>query len=88
MKIHNILTLEVMSDDIRSQLLSVMDIGTKPYETLRKERFVEKSLRFSSTIHPTNIETFRSICKPEEKTKGEPSGEKNEPGSRDENNKR
>ena len=40
--LHNLLTQEVVSDDIRSHLLSVVDIGTKAYETLRKERFVEK----------------------------------------------
>ena len=34
--LHNILTQEVMSDDIRSQLLSVMEIGNKAYEILRK----------------------------------------------------
>ena len=43
MKLHNILTQEVMSGDIRSQLLSVMEIDTKGYESLRKESFVEKS---------------------------------------------
>jgi hypothetical protein len=31
---------DVMSDDIRNQLLSVIEIGTKAYVTLRKERFV------------------------------------------------
>ena len=63
-KLHNILTQEVMSDDIRSQLLLVMEIRTKAYETLRKERFVEKSVRLSSTIHRTNLKTFLSIHKP------------------------
>ena len=33
-KLHNIPTLDVVSDDI--------EIGTKAYETLRKEHFVEK----------------------------------------------
>ncbi|KAJ8039008.1 hypothetical protein HOLleu_16589 [Holothuria leucospilota] len=75
-KLHNILTQEVMSDDIRSQLLSVMEIGTKAYETLRKERFVEKSVRFSSTIHRTNLKTFLSIRKPEKENIGKSSGKK------------
>ena len=76
MKLHNILTQEVMPDDIRSQLLSVMEIGTKAYETLRKERFVEKSVRFSSTIHRTNLKTFLSIHKHEKENKGKSSGKK------------
>ena len=67
--LHNILTQEVVSDDIRSHLLSVVDIGTKAYETLRKERFVEKSVRFSSTIHHTNLKTFLNIHKTEKENK-------------------
>ena len=38
-KLHNILTQEVVPDDIRSQLLSVIEIGTKAYETLEKRAF-------------------------------------------------
>ena len=49
-----------MSDNIRSQLLSVMEIWTKAYETLRKERFV---VWFSSTIHHTNLKTFLNMKK-------------------------
>ena len=36
---------------------------------LRKERFVEKSVTFSSTIHRTNLKTFLSIHKHEKETK-------------------
>ena len=67
-----------MPDDIRNQLLSVMEIETKAYETLRKERFVEKSVRFSSTIHWTNLKTFLSIHKHEKENKGKSSGTKKE----------
>ena len=77
-KLHNILTQEVMPDDIRIQLLLVMKIGTKAYETLRKERFVKKSVRFSSTIHRTNLKTFLSIHKHEKENKGKSSGKKKE----------
>ena len=67
-----------MSDEIRSQLLSVMEIGTKAYEALRKERFVEKSVRFSSTIHRTNLKTFLSKYKHEKENKGKSSGTQKE----------
>ena len=77
MKLHNILTQEAMLDDIRSQLLSVMEIGIKAYETLRKECFVEKSVRFSSTIR-TNLKTFLIIRKHEKENKGKSSGTKKE----------
>ena len=76
-KLHNILTQEVVPDDIRSQLLSVTEIGTKAYETLRKECFVEKSVRFSSTIQ-TNLKTFLSIRNHEKENKGKSSGTKKE----------
>ena len=44
------------------------------YETLRKECFVEKSVRFSSLIHWTNLKTFLSIHKHEKENKGKSSG--------------
>ena len=77
-KPHNILTQEVMSDDIKRQLLSVMEIGTKTYDTLRNWDFVEKSVRFSSTILLTSLKTLLSIRKPAEENKGNHSGEKTE----------
>ena len=77
MKLHNILTQKVMPDDIQIQLLLVMEIGTKAYETLRKEHFVKKSVRFSSTIHRTNL-IFLGIHKHEKENKGKSSGKKKE----------
>ena len=77
-KLHNILTQEVMSDDIRSQLLSVKEIGKNTYETLRRERFLEKSVRFSSTIHQTNLKSFLTIHKPEKENTVTSSGKKKE----------
>ena len=50
MKLHNILTQEVMSDDIISQLLSVLEIGTKAYAILRKERFGGESQKSSHQL--------------------------------------
>ncbi|KAG1696934.1 Alpha-N-acetylgalactosaminidase [Nymphon striatum] len=61
LKLHNILTQEVMTGEIRKQLLGVNEIGTAAYEKFRRERFVEKSVRLSSTIHRTNLKTFLSI---------------------------
>ena len=75
-KLHNIITQDVMSDDIRSQLLLVMEIGTKTYETMRKKCYVKKSVQFSSTINWMNLKTFLSIRKRGEENKGQPSAEK------------
>ena len=48
-----------MTDDIRNQLLNTEKIGKVAYESLRKERFCEKTVRLSETIHapdkPQNI---------------------------------
>ena len=42
-RLHNIQTKEVMTDDIRNQLLNAEKIGKVAYESLRKERFCEKN---------------------------------------------
>ena len=60
-KLHNILTQEIMTEEIRSQILSVKEIGAKKYSEFRRERFVMKSKRLSDTIHRTNLKTFNSI---------------------------
>ena len=61
--LHNILTKEVMSEDIREQLLNVERIGNDTYEKLRRERYIEKTVRLSDTIHRTNLKTFAAIHK-------------------------
>lgn len=68
-KLHNIITQEVMTEEIRDQILQVSEIGAEAYEKLRKERFVEKSTRFSATIHRTNLKTFLSIHKSSKEVK-------------------
>jgi hypothetical protein len=69
-KVHIILTKEVISDDIRNQLLTVIEIGTKANEALRKEHFAEKSARFSSAIHRVNLRTFLSVHNNKKDSKG------------------
>ena len=59
-KLHNILTQETMTEEIRSQILNVTEIGKTAYHQLRAERFVEKSVRFSSPIHRINLDIFQS----------------------------
>ena len=57
-KLHNILTHEVMTEDIRNQLLNVESIGKHAYDKLRKERFRDETVRLSATIYRTNLKTF------------------------------
>lgn len=59
-----------MPEDIRNQLLGVIEIGRAAYVKLRKECLVEKSIRFSEPIHRTNLRTFHSIHKPVKCGKG------------------
>ena len=61
--LHNILTKEVKSEDIREQLLNVERIGNDTYEKLCRERYIEKTVRLSDTIHRTNLKTFAAIHK-------------------------
>ena len=60
-KLHNILTQEIMTDDIREDILNASQKGQELYDNFRHERYVEKSKRLSETIHRTNIKTFKSI---------------------------
>jgi hypothetical protein len=60
-KLHNIITQQIMSDEIRFSILSYQKTGQDLYDTFRKERFVQKSKRLADTIHRTNLKTFKSI---------------------------
>ena len=41
-KLHNILTQEIMTEEIRKDLLHVQKIGSDLYSTFREERFIKK----------------------------------------------
>ena len=60
-KLHNLMTNEVASDQISQQLLDAENIGKASYAKFREERFVNKSVRISDTIHRTNLNTFGSV---------------------------
>jgi hypothetical protein len=62
-RLHNIITKEVMSENIREQLLNVERIGNDAYKKHRRERYIEKTVRLSDTIHRTNLKTFAAIRK-------------------------
>ena len=55
------MTQEVMTSEIRHDLLSVQEKGLELYTAYHRERFVERSKRLSDTIHRTNIKNFQSI---------------------------
>ena len=60
-KLHNIMTNEIVPEDISKQLLNAETIGQVSYAQFREKRFLQKSERISDTIHRNNIPTFASI---------------------------
>ncbi len=50
-----------MTDKIEKDLLNVRYAGSSLYETFRKERFVDKMIRLSETIHRNKVNNYQSI---------------------------
>ena len=69
-RLHNILTKEIMPENIREQLLNVERIGSVAYNKLRRERYIDKAVRLSNTIHRTNLKTFTAVHKDTVPSKG------------------
>ena len=60
-KFHNILTQEIMTEEIHKDLLHVQKIRSDLYSTFREERFIKSTKRLSDTIYRNNLKTFTSI---------------------------
>ena len=61
LKLHNILTQEIMTEEIRKDLSHVQKIRSDLYSTFREERFIKRMKRLSDTIYRNNLKTFTSI---------------------------
>ena len=59
--LHNIFTQEIMSSEIRDNLLKFETNSSTLYETFRTERFVTKKRSIFDTIHRKNLKTFKSM---------------------------
>ena len=59
--LYNILTQQIMSAEIRNDLLSIFSQGKDRYLSFRRERFIEKTKAILSTITRANIKTFVNI---------------------------
>ena len=66
-KLHNILTQQIMTDGIRQSLLNMKSTGTELYTQFRKDRYIQKIVKISATIHRYRLKTFKDI-NGEEKT--------------------
>ncbi|KAL4238796.1 hypothetical protein ACF0H5_003503 [Mactra antiquata] len=60
-KLHNIITQEVMTDDIRLSIINVKELGEEMYKVFRQERILTKKKRIHEPIHKNDIKTFNSI---------------------------
>ena len=74
-KLHNILTQEVATEDIKNDLLQFQHNSVVLYETFRTERFITKHRSLFDTIHRNNLKTFKTLRSkektPEVKAKNE-----------------
>lgn len=62
-ELHNIITKEVVSDDVSVEILNMGKIGSDIYLKLRQERYIDKSRKVSDTIHRANIKGFHTMKK-------------------------
>ena len=58
--LHNIISQEVMPQEMRDYLLKFYATCTTLYETFPSERFVTKQRSIFDTIHKKNLKTFKS----------------------------
>ena len=53
--LHNFATKEVMTEDIRNDVLNAHESGKKKYEAFHNERIVNQTLKLGETIHRNNL---------------------------------
>ena len=54
-------TKEILTEEVRHDLLNVFEIGKKKYEAFHSKRIINKSLNLSETIQRNNFKTMISI---------------------------
>ena len=78
-KLHNILTQEIMTEEIHKNLLHIQKIRSDLYSTFREERFIKKTTkRLSDIIYRNNLKTFISIRTEKEATESKKKEKKKE----------
>ncbi len=60
-RLHNILSWAIMTEDVRRNLLEVMENGRKLYQVYRRERYCEKTKAISATILLFKLSTFKTV---------------------------
>ena len=59
--LQNFVTKEMMTEEIRNDVLNASERGEKKYEAFHTDRIIRKTLKLNETIHRLNIETVVSI---------------------------
>ena len=67
--LHNFATKEVMTEDIRNDVLNAHESGKRKYEAFHNERIVNQTLKLGETIHRHNLKRMISIRNKPQKTK-------------------
>ena len=60
-QLHNIISQEVMSTEVREGMLSAESKSLQLYNEFRKERFLDRTKKLSDTIYRNSIKTCQSI---------------------------
>ena len=68
-RLHNILTQEILPNDISQDLKNVFQIGTALYKDFRIKRFLDKTEKLSDTIHRRNLKNFNTTHSQQAKQK-------------------
>ena len=67
--LQNFVTKEMMTEEIRKDVLNASEIGKKKYEAFHSDRIIKKKMKLNETIHRLNLKTMISIKDKPTKTK-------------------
>ena len=68
-RLYNIITQEIVPDEISTDLLNVFEIGDLLYADFRQKRYIDKNVPLSDTIHRRNLKTFDKLHAEKKKQK-------------------
>ena len=67
-QLHNFVTKEVMTDEIKTDLLQSTQKGKEKYKEFHTERFLKKITQLRDTIHRSNLKTMAKVNEKPKKT--------------------
>ena len=67
-ELHNFVTKQMMTAEIRHDVLNASEKRQSKYKTFHRERIVDKTVKLNDTIHRENLKTMKSIKDKPKKT--------------------